>query len=224
MNVNEIFYSIQGESEWAGYPTVFVRLQGCNLKCVYCDTDYAQNKKEGNVLTSDQVAEQIRKYRTGYICFTGGEPLLQQKEIVEVIKCIPHLRNMNFSIETNGTIKPLSIILNSSVKIVMDYKLPSAFSKIEDYDNYRRNFFERKLHRCLSGKDEVKFVVDNNLADLDEVEEIARGFSRTNIVISPQWDKWDLIKLSEWVKEHLPQARLQIQMHKIIWDPKTRGV
>jgi len=222
MNVNEIFCSIQGESTYVGYPTVFVRLQGCNLKCTYCDTAYAQGgwrrDQQGFDFNPEDVAHQIAEYNAYYVCFTGGEPLLQQDDVLKIVEMLP---GKYYSIETNGTIVP-SEKLRKLVKVVYDFKLPSAFIDIKDFRDYQANFV-KKIMPVIGDNDEVKFVVKKS--DLSDVLMMYQNRRiRDRMIISPQWNDWKLPELAEWVKNTVPGARLQLQLHKIIWDPKKRGV
>ena len=227
MKINEIFYSIQGESAWTGYPTVFVRLQGCNMECTYCDTKYAQ-KKGGKEMTPEEVAEEIRKYPASYICFTGGEPLLQQDEIIKVIRKLADPYTA-FSIETNGTIVPsqhfrIAQVPIENMRFVYDFKLPSAFKRRKDYEKYKENFLVNIVPATVGRYIEVKFVTNAHVDDLDEIMHIAKFIPHICMSISPQWGKVDLRDLVNWIKENLPKVRMQLQMHKIIWEPEERGV
>jgi len=227
--VNEIFYSIQGESSYQGFPTVFVRLSGCNLRCPYCDTKYAISRSTGKRRLIKNVVEDIMQYNAHYICFTGGEPLMQQEGILQVVNSLFCYYDPKISIETNGTIAPIPAFDNI-VKMVYDFKLPCAFVNLRKYQKYKAAFKELIIPRTLPD-DEVKYVIEN-LVEADQIYEIydlilkEPGDSPIQVV-SPVWTKWkknDLKMLVEVLKVRIPMAKLQFQMHKQIWPVNKRGV
>ena len=211
LKVNEIFYSIQGESSYAGKPCVFVRLTGCNLRCSYCDTTYSY--KDGNEIEIEEIIATISKYKCNLIELTGGEPLIQ-KDTPVLIDCL--LKNgFKVLVETNGS-KDISLINNNCVKIV-DIKCPSSNEdKKNDFNNLNR----------LTAKDELKFIIGSQ----DDYEYAKKVMYRLdsnvdNLVhFSPLHGMMKPKILAEWIlKDHL-QVNLQLQIHKIIWDPKQKGV
>jgi 7-carboxy-7-deazaguanine synthase len=215
LNISEVFYSIQGEGTKAGLPCVFVRLQGCNLRCVWCDTPYALDIKQiEHIMTFREILEQIRSFNCNFIEFTGGEPLVQSNSI-DLMNYLSE-NNYTVAIETSGS--KLIDKLNNKIIKILDIKCPgSNMEKFNKIDNLK----------FLDGKDEVKFVISDRL-DFDwAIEFIARNdlFNITdNILFSPVFGKLEPIDLSQWIlSTHLP-IRLQLQIHKFIWEPDKRGV
>ena len=213
LKVNEIFSSIQGESTWIGRSTTFVRLTGCNLKCVWCDTSYARD--EGKEMTANEIVQQIEKERNMYVCFTGGEPLAQYDSLLEVLK---FMEPFMVSVETNGAVP---IVQRPNIwKFVMDIKCPGSGAP----ENYYKTAFEntRKLNE---DDDELKFVVADDY-DLGFVEGILEDLPFGLIkIMSPVWGKMDYKKLAKFVMAHQRyNVMMQVQLHKIIWGPTQRGV
>lgn len=213
-NISEIFYSIQGEGTRAGMPCVFVRLQGCNLNCSWCDTKYAINPKDAPLkLTGKEIIDEIKKYKCNFVEFTGGEPLLQNK-IVEVMKYLCD-NGYTVALETNGSL-PIDFIEPPIIRL-LDVKCPS--SKMENKNNFLNFDFINK-------NDEVKFVIADR-DDFDYACEIIKKYNlseRTNVLIAPVFGKMDLPDLAKWLLETNIKARLQLQLHKIIWGEDKRGV
>jgi 7-carboxy-7-deazaguanine synthase len=213
LKVNEIFYSIQGESSHAGRPCVFVRLTGCNLRCSYCDTRYAYD--EGQNLTIDEIVDRVTSYQCRLVEITGGEPLIQ-KETPDLIHL---LLNKDFEVllETNGSID-ISPIDERCVRLV-DIKCPSSHEeKNNNLDNLKR----------LSGKDEIKFVIGNR-KDYDFAKNILSivGKFKSGMkppLFSPLNAQMDPKLLAEWILADHMDARMQLQLHKIIWGADARGV
>lgn len=213
LKVNEIFYSIQGESSFAGYPCVFVRLTGCNLRCSYCDTQYAY--VEGEELAISPLVKRVRAFECPLVEITGGEPLLQN----ETPELIYTLLNEGHTVllETNGSLD-ISPVDFRCVRI-LDVKCPSSGqSPCNDLTNLQR----------LSSRDEVKFVIGDR-ADYDYARQILRELAGRSpevscVHFSPVFGKMKPDTLAGWIlDDHLP-VRLQLQLHKIIWDPQLRGV
>jgi 7-carboxy-7-deazaguanine synthase len=213
--VNEIFYSIQGESTFAGQPCIFVRLTGCDLRCTYCDTEYAFY--EGKKLALGAVVAEVEKYPCRLIEITGGEPLLQKR----VHTLMHRLCDAGYTvlIETGGAhdIAPI----DARVHRIMDLKCPSS----GECDRNRMANLE-----LLGVRDEVKFVIGTG-EDYDwakaQVLAGAPGWAdRVNaILFSPVFGKMTPLDLATRVMaDALPNVRMQIQMHKIIWEPNRRGV
>ncbi len=215
LNISEIFYSIQGEGTRAGLPCVFVRLQGCNLRCVWCDTPYALEIKQiEQIMTFQEILERINSFNCNFIEFTGGEPLVQSNSIDLMNYLIEN--GYTVAIETSGS--KLIDKLHPDIIKILDIKCPasnmSKFNKIENL-------------KYLNKKDEIKFVISDR-GDFDwALDYISRNntFAITeNILFSPVFGKLEPIELSQWIlATHLP-IRLQLQIHKFIWEPKKRGV
>lgn len=209
--VNEIFYSIQGESSYAGLPCVFVRLTGCNLRCVWCDTSHAFT--EGTEMTVEQILGEVADFRCPLVEVTGGEPLLQPA----VHALLRRLCDLGYTVllETNGAEDIATV--DPRVIRIMDLKCPgSGESSKNRYANLRH----------LTAKDEVKFVIADR-ADYDWAKQQLHQHQLANrcaILFSPVWDRLPLRTLAEWIlADHLP-VRLQTQWHKHIWGPEACGV
>ena len=165
LKVNEIYYSVQGESTYAGLPCVFVRLTYCNLRCTYCDTEYAFYY--GKDLTIDRIVEEVRKYKCKLVEITGGEPLIQMEECVELMKQLCD-EGFEVLIETGGRLSIKDI--DARVKIIMDLKCPSSgMEKKNLYGNID----------CLKPKDELKFVIGSR-EDYDWTIVIIKRFDLEN--------------------------------------------
>jgi len=212
LTINEIFYSIQGESTYAGRPCVFVRLTACDLRCSWCDTPYAFD--EGRKQTVDDVMAEVERHGCQLVEITGGEPLLQE-DVYELMNRLL-AQGRTVMLETGGH-RPIDRVPSAVVKIV-DVKCPgSGESGKNDWANLER----------LSPHDEVKFVVKDR-ADYEFARDVIRGRTLASrcaaILISPVHGETDVRMLSEWMlADHLP-ARLQLQLHKFIWPAGTRGV
>ena len=212
LTVNEIFYSVQGESTRAGSPCVFVRLTACDLRCSWCDTAYAFY--EGRKQSVDDVLEAVARHGCQLVEITGGEPLLQDDVYDLMARLLATGRTV--MLETGGH-RPIDRVPQAVVKIV-DIKCPgSGEAEKNDWANLDR----------LAPHDEIKFVVK------DRVDyEFARGVIRrydlpsrcAAVLISPVHGALDGRTLSEWMLEDHLQARLQLQLHKYIWAPDKRGV
>lgn len=212
LHINEIFYSIQGESTHASKPCVFVRLTGCNLRCAWCDTEYAFY--EGRKLPVAEVAAILGSYRCDLIEVTGGEPLLQEGvyPLTEVLLAA----GKTVMIETSGSIDVGR--LDPRVIKIMDLKCPGS-------GECEHNLWSN-LER-LTARDEIKFVI----ADRADYE-WARGtiFTRAlaervnAVLMSPVSDRMDPASLAAWILEDRLPARMQLQLHKLIWPTITRGV
>jgi 7-carboxy-7-deazaguanine synthase len=213
LQVNEIFYSIQGESSYAGRPCVFVRLTGCNLRCTYCDTRYAY--EEGKELEIEDIADRVSSYACGLVEITGGEPLLQKDTPMLVDRLLDCGHQV--LLETNGS-RDISIVDSRCVKIV-DIKCPSSGqADRNDLNNLGR----------LDGHDELKFVIGSRddyafaKGVLDSAKDRLPEAGRVHF--SPVFGLIPPRMLAEWIlKDHL-NARLSLQLHKIIWGPDQRGV
>lgn len=211
LQITEIFHSIQGESTHVGQPCVFVRLTGCPLRCTWCDTEYAFFG--GTTMAMETILEQVRSYDCPLVEVTGGEPLHQPGSLV----LLTQLCDAGFQVmlETSGACDISKV--DDRVSIVLDVKCPGS----EMTDRMRWENLNQ-----LSTKDEVKFVLQDR-SDYEWARDIVRQHAladRCSVLFSPVFGGLDLQPLSEWIlKDHLP-VRLQIQLHKVIWDPQTRGV
>lgn len=212
LTVNEIFYSIQGESTRAGQPCVFVRLTACDLRCTWCDTPYAFY--EGRKMSVDDVIAEVDRHGCPLVEITGGEPLLQD----DVYPLMERLlaRGRTVLLETGGH-RPITRVPDAVCKIV-DVKCPgSGEAGKNDWDNLAR----------LGPRDEVKFVVKDRTDYEFARDVIARhelASRAAAILMSPVHGVLDPRTLSEWMLADCLPARLQLQLHKYIWDPTARGV
>jgi 7-carboxy-7-deazaguanine synthase len=212
LTINEVFYSIQGESTYAGHPCVFVRLTACDLRCTWCDTAYAFH--EGRKQTVDEVIAAVERHDCPLVEITGGEPLLQEDVYELMSRLLAGGRTV--MLETGGH-RPIDRVPAAVVKIV-DVKCPGSG---ESDKNEWRN-----LDRLLP-HDQVKFVVKDR-TDYEFARDVARRHDLAHrcaaVLISPVHGVLGARTLSEWIlADHLP-ARLQLQLHKFIWSPSTRGV
>jgi 7-carboxy-7-deazaguanine synthase len=210
--VNEIYRSIQGESSWAGWPCVFVRLTACDLRCTYCDTEYAFY--EGKRLSLDDIIAEIGATDCPMVEITGGEPLLQ-KNVLPLMTELCDLRK-TVLIETSGA-HDISVV-DPRVHRIMDLKTPSS-------GECGRNRMENIRH--LTQRDEVKFVIGSR-EDYEWARQQVREQdlpSRVNAVLfSPIFGRIDPKQIVEWMLEDQLPVRFQLQMHKFIWEPRARGV
>jgi 7-carboxy-7-deazaguanine synthase len=202
LNITEIFYSIQGEALEVGLPTVFIRLTGCPLRCGYCDTTYAF--KGNNPMTIDQIIEKVREFPTHQVCVTGGEPLAQKNVHLLLNDLVKN--KYQVSLETSGSIDISEV--NHAVSIVMDVKTPSSG---EEHQNLISNL------QYIKSSDQIKFVI-GDMDDFRWTEEFIQNKSlEGNILISPVFGQVDLKDLADWLMQSKIKARLQVQLHKIIW-------
>ena len=212
LTINEIFYSIQGESTYAGRPCVFVRLTACDLRCSWCDTAYAFH--EGTKRSVDDVMAEVERYDCGLVEVTGGEPLLQEEVYPLMQSLLDHGRTV--LLETGGHRSTQRV--PAEVVTILDVKCPgSGESARNDWSNLDR----------LRPHDEVKFVVKDR-ADYDFAREIIGRFGLVDraaaVHVSPVHGVLDSRTLSEWILADRVPARVQLQLHKYIWDPGMRGV
>ncbi len=226
MQIIEIYRSIQGESSFAGVPCIFVRLATCNLRCVWCDSEYTFSG--GKKLTADEVeGEVLRLSSGGLLEFTGGEPMLQERELAPLMERLLH-RGFTLLLETSGE-RPLERVPKAVHKIV-DVKCPGS----GEGGSFRMSNLE-----TLTPKDEVKFV----LMDRNDYE-FARDFTRqhgleekvNSVIFSPAFRKipsaerdstnchLDPCCLAAWILADNLNVRLGLQIHKFIWEPAMKGV
>jgi 7-carboxy-7-deazaguanine synthase len=213
LRVTEIFRSVQGESTHAGRPCTFVRLTGCPMRCVWCDSEYTFTG--GEHVSIDDVMAQVQSLGCQLVEVTGGEPLAQK----EGFRLVSRLCDAGFEVlvETGGYVSTED--LDQRASVILDVKCPAS---AEASRNHWPN-----LDRLRSDKDEVKFV----LVDRDDwefaKEVIARYELQTRakaVLISPAWGQIDLKELAEWIASSGLNIRMQLQLHKYIWGAEARGV
>ena len=205
LNITEIFYSLQGEAREVGIPTVFVRLTGCPLRCNYCDTAYAF--KGNNPLSIEQIVSEISKYKTHYVCVTGGEPMAQSNCLGLLDTLIE--KGYKVSMETSGSIDISEV--NKNVSIVMDLKTPSS---TEQHQNRYENI------ALLENKDQLKFVIASK-SDFDWCCSILENNEiLSDVLFSPVYESLKPTQLADWILEKQLNVRLQVQLHKILWGDK----
>jgi len=213
MRITEIFYSIQGESSFAGLPCCFVRLTWCNLRCTWCDSEYTFTG--GAEMNVEEVMEQVRGYGCKLVEVTGGEPLVQKRECCELVT---RLCDEGFTVlvETGGSLDT-SVLDPRAIKI-LDVKCPGSGEQ-------HRNFWPN-LER-LNPRDEIKFVIADR-ADfdfaLDVIEKYQLGSREPRVLFSPVWGAVELKEFANWVMQSGVRARMQLQLHKYIWGPDVKGV
>lgn len=204
LRVTEIFCSIQGESTYTGIPTVFIRLTGCPLRCQYCDTAYAFSG--GEWLTLDEIVKEVARYDLRHVTLTGGEPLAQRNSL----KLLAGLCDRGFivSIETSGA-QDVSLI-DPRVTKVMDIKTPGS-------GEHERNILENIKY--LRKQDQVKFVICSR-SDYTWSRDFVQEYELIHlceVLFSPSFDQLSPRQLAEWMLEDRLPARLQIQLHKLLW-------
>lgn len=213
MQVTEIFFSIQGESTFAGQPCVFVRLTGCNLRCDWCDTEYAFYG--GERMSVDEVLERVKAYPARLVEITGGEPMLQEKEVLPLMERLL-ADGYRVLLETSGE-RFLGRVPREVVK-VMDVKCPGS--------GEAEGFCLENL-AVLTPNDEVKFVLAGR-ADYEFARDfVSRHALRQKVravIFSPVFGQLEPRELAEWILADGLEVRLGLQLHKFIWDPAMRGV
>ncbi|NGX58430.1 MAG: 7-carboxy-7-deazaguanine synthase [Chlamydiae bacterium] len=205
LNIIEVFHSVQGESSFTGLPTTFIRLAACNLRCVWCDTSYSFGRGEPQTIEA-----LINQVQCPYVCVTGGEPLLQKN--VHLLMSALIEKGVTVSLETGGSL-PIQNV-HPKVHVILDIKCPgSGMSEKNLWSNLE----------LLKPIDEVKFVI-KDAEDYEYAKDILQKYALTNVLFSPVFDEMDSQTLVEWIlRDHLP-VRLNLQTHKFIWDPATKGV
>lgn len=205
LRINEIFFSLQGETRTAGLPTVFIRLTGCPLRCQYCDTAYAFH--EGTLMSLSGIAEQVSRYRTRHVTVTGGEPLAQPN-------CLPLLQQLcdqgyRVSLETSGAMDISEV--DPRVVVILDLKTPGS-------GECHRNLEGNIPH--LKSRDEVKFVICDRKdyewakAKMDQYDLPGRV---AEVLFSPSFGQLAYRELADWIVEDQLPVRMQLQLHKIVW-------
>jgi 7-carboxy-7-deazaguanine synthase len=213
LKVNEIFYSIQGESSHAGRPCAFVRLTGCNLRCAYCDTQYAY--EDGTWLEIPEILRQVSQFNCRLVEITGGEPLIQEQTPELITTILDH--DFTVLLETNGS-RDIDAVDERCIRI-LDIKCPSSG---ESGKNQLKNL------QLLTFNDEIKFVIGSR-EDYEYAKYIlSTGLPRRNKMkpplFSPVFGKTDPQTLARWILQDRLDVRLQLQLHKLIWGPEQKGV
>jgi 7-carboxy-7-deazaguanine synthase len=212
LTINEIYFSIQGESTWAGLPCVFVRLTFCDLRCNYCDTEYAFY--EGKRQSLGEIIDAVLAYDCPLVEITGGEPLLQKN----VLPLMSMLANAGRAVllETSGA-HDISLV-DWRVHRIVDLKTPGS-------GEVQRNLFSNVVH--LTTRDEVKFVIGSR-EDYEwsraRLEEYRLPDRCRAVLFSPIFGRIDPRQIVEWILADQLPVRFQLQMHKFIWTPTQRGV
>ena len=211
LKVNEIYFSIQGESTQVGRPCIFIRLTYCNLRCSYCDTEYAFY--DGKDMKIPEIMNKIKQWSCNLVEVTGGEPLFQD----ECIDLLNELINQNYRVmlETGGSLKISDVPIE--VQKIVDFKCPSS-------GMVKKNLWS--IVNDLQPHDEVKFVIGSR-EDFDWAEEMLNKYSLSEkcaILFSPTFGKIDPSNIVEWILEKNLPVRIQLQMHKYIWELEEKGV
>lgn len=217
--VVEKFVSINGEGRLSGQLAIFIRFAGCNLDCSYCDTKWANEENvEYELMSKQEIYEYIKSTKVKNVTLTGGEPLLQNN-IIELLNVLSTDDNLSVEIETNGSISLKEFInIKNPPRFTMDYKLPS--SNMENkmlVDNFK----------YLTKNDTVKFV-SGSKDDLEKARYIINQYDliyQTNVYISPIFGDINMADIVDFMQDHnMNGVTLQVQLHKIIWNPNERGV
>lgn len=212
LNLIELFASVQGETSHAGLPTTFVRLAQCNLRCTWCDTAYSFGRGTAHTITS--IIEKVKEYGCHNVCITGGEPLLQEN----VHSLMTQLCDLGhqLSLETSGSLTTEHV--DPRVHVILDVKCPK--SGMSD-KNYWPNIELLRQH------DQVKFVIQDE-EDYEYSKEICEKYKLHSkvkeVLFSPVFGKLDSKQLVEWILRDKLKVRLNLQIHKFIWSPETKGV
>jgi 7-carboxy-7-deazaguanine synthase len=213
LRVTEIFRSIQGESTHAGRPCTFVRLTGCPMRCVWCDSEYTFGG--GEYFSLDDVMDRVRGFACKLVEVTGGEPLAQQGALTLIERLCSE--DYEVLVETGGFFSTEQV--DSRARIILDVKCPAS-------GEAARNHWEN-LDRLRPDKDEVKFVIAN-FEDWKYAKEIIARYELKKrakaVLISPVWGQVDLKNLADWISTSGLDVRMQLQLHKYIWGPEARGV
>jgi 7-carboxy-7-deazaguanine synthase len=204
LKITEIFYSLQGETNTVGLPTVFVRLTGCPLRCVYCDTTYSF--KGGQRLSIADIIAQVQQYKTRYVTVTGGEPLAQENCLI-LLKELCDL-GYNVSLETSGALDVQAV--DARVTKIIDLKTPSSGE--QDKNRYTNLLY-------ADAKDQIKFVIGDR-QDYEWSKKILNEYQlaqTTQVLFSPIYQTIHAKEIADWILEDELPVRLQIQLHKYLW-------
>lgn len=214
-NVSEIFFSVQGEGSRAGMPCTFIRLQGCKLRCVWCDTPYALDKRVvATLMTGAEIVAEIERIGCSFVEFTGGEPLEQP----DVVPLMAYLCDAGYTVavETGGHVDVSNV--DPRVIRIIDVKCPD--SKMEPLNHWENL-------EALRPTDEIKFVLASR-RDYEFARDVIRRYdltrSTTTVLLSCVFGTLEFKDVVEWILADKLDVRFQLQMHKFIWHPETRGV
>lgn len=214
----EKFITIGGEAPLIGIPIYLVRFSGCNLDCIYCDTPY-KNEVNDNYTSKelmDDISNKIKEYTDLKVLFTGGEPFLENRQ-EELLKIIFELENIDFYIETNGSINLHDFNLKNCY-YVLDWKSPSS--------NFNDTFIVENLNKLRIEKDCVKFII--NATDFEWLKDAIKLVQKINpfipLYVSPQYGKLSLEETADFILKNRLPLKLSFQLHKIIWPNKDRGI
>ncbi|SFJ47667.1 7-carboxy-7-deazaguanine synthase [Thermoflavimicrobium dichotomicum] len=222
----EIFETVEGEGTRAGFPTTFVRVYNCNLRCTWCDTKYSYAPaKPAFWATIGEIVSQVKKYPHQHICLTGGEPLMHGRKSLALVKALAAIDYVkDIHIETNGAIhlepfhrlRQTDPLLREKVRFIMDYKLPAS----GEHDKMIMDNFQ-----YLNERDEIKFVIGNEEDFHTAVTVVKQHVQQGLPLFSPVWETMPPARLvSLMLKHQLSHVKLNVQLHKVIWDPEARGV
>ena len=209
--INEIYYSIQGESSYMGKPCIFIRLTYCNLRCSYCDSEYTFY--DGEELLIDDIIKKIKQYPCNLVEVTGGEPLFQENCIILLNRLVEE--KYEVLLETSGSLSIENV--PKEVINIIDFKCPT--SKM-----MKKNLWENVDH--IKPQDQIKFVIGNR-EDYEWAKNKIKEYKLTkkcDLLMSPVYDEIDSKKIVEWILEDSLDVRFQIQLHKEIWNPEKKGV
>ena len=211
LKINEIYYSIQGESTYTGKPCIFIRLTYCNLRCTYCDTEHAFY--DGKEMAINDIINTIKKWKCNLVEVTGGEPLLQKK----CIKLLNALIDNSYKVllETSGSL-PINKVPKQVTKII-DFKCPSSKMK-------KHNLWE--IIDDIQQTDEIKFVISDYIDfkwAKDKIEKYSL-LDKCTILFSPTFGKIEPKEIVNWILKYNLNVKMQLQLHKYIWEPNSMGV
>jgi 7-carboxy-7-deazaguanine synthase len=213
LRVTEIFRSIQGESTHAGRPCTFIRLTGCPMRCVWCDSEYTFTG--GDHISIADILKQVDQFACNLVEVTGGEPLAQ-KEALSLIKELCD-KQYEVLVETGGYVSTADV--DRRAKLILDVKCPAS-------GEAERNHWPN-LEKLRADRDEVKFVIADR-GDWEYAQDVIKKYDLENrtraVLISPVWDGIDLQSVADWISTSGLNVRMQLQLHKYIWDPEARGV
>lgn len=221
----EIFQTVEGEGGKTGYPTTFIRLHNCNLRCSWCDTPYSYAPHPPEMIaTVEEILKQVKHYGNHHICLTGGEPLLYRDKVLALLQelaPLPFLEDIH--IETNGAIDLLPFHRwreasphGKKIRFIMDFKLTSS--------GERDKMIIGNFH-YLTERDEIKFVISSRDEFNEALSVVENHVRRGQILFSPEWNTLAPDRLVAWLLESKRKnIRLNLQTHKYIWDPERRGV
>jgi 7-carboxy-7-deazaguanine synthase len=222
----EIFETVEGEGVKAGFPTTFVRVFNCNLRCTWCDSTYSYAPSKPEFMASiEEIVIKVKQLGNVHVCLTGGEPLMHGDKSLELMKQLAELDFIeDIHIETNGAISLKAFanlrrenqLVGDRVRFIMDYKLPAS--------GEMEQMIEGNFH-YLEDPDEVKFVIQDRVDYETAVQAYQHLYLKGTVLFSPVWGKLAPETLVNWIlADKLKRVKLSLQTHKYIWDPETRGV